>query len=188
MPAMPLPPPDCEREASHQRTITVRAYARSDGLWDIEGHLTDAWPHPVPCAGGTLPAGEAMHSMWLRLTVDRSATIVAALGATDAGPYGEACTSVAPDYSALAGVRVGRGYRDAIRKLFGRTAGCTHMNELAAVMGSAMLQAMWEDLTRNTTEKPFAIDGCRALQASSPQVKMFFPRWYVPRADDGPGG
>ena len=49
---MPLPPPDCTREAAHQRSITINAYARSDGLWDIEGHLTDAWTKPVPRAGG----------------------------------------------------------------------------------------------------------------------------------------
>ena len=52
---MPLPPPDCAREPSHQRSITISAYARSDGLWDIEGQLTDAWTQPVPCAGGMLP-------------------------------------------------------------------------------------------------------------------------------------
>jgi hypothetical protein len=179
---MPLPLPDCERTPSHQRSITIRAYARSDGLWDIEGHLSDAWPQPVPCAGRMLPAGAPMHSMWLRLTVDRSATIVAAQAATDAGPYGDACRSVAPDYSQLAGVRVGRGYRDAIRKLFGRTAGCTHMNELAGVMGSAVMQALWEVMTQDSTEKPYAIDGCRALVASGPQVAQFFPRWYRPEA------
>ena len=81
---MSLPPPDCARQASHQRSITVRAYARTDGLWDVEGQLIDAWPEPVPRADGMLAAGEPMHSMWLRLTVDRSATIVAVQAATAA--------------------------------------------------------------------------------------------------------
>ena len=127
-----------------------------------------------------MPAGQAMHSMWLRFTVDRTATIVSALAATDAGPYGAACGTVAPDYSQLAGVRVGRGYRDAIRKLFGRTAGCTHMNELAGVMGSAVMQALWEVMTQDSDERPYAIDGCHALKASGEQVKQFFPKWYRP--------
>jgi len=182
---MPLPPPDCPREASHQRSITITAYARKDGLWDIEGHLTDAWTQPVPRAGGLLPPGEPMHSMRLRLTVDASATIVAAQAATDAGPYDAACGAIAPDYGQLVGVRVARGYRDAIRRLFGRTAGCTHMNELAGVMGSAALQAMWEVLTQNPEEKPFSIDGCHALKSSGPQVAKFFPRWYRPAPDHG---
>jgi len=127
-----------------------------------------------------LPPGQPMHSMRLRLTLDHTATIVAAQAATDAGPYGEACGAIAPDYSQLVGVRVSRGYRDAIRRLFGRTAGCTHMNELAGVMGSAALQAMWEVMSQDPEEKPFSIDGCHALKASSPQVAQFFPRWYKP--------
>jgi hypothetical protein len=126
-----------------------------------------------------------MHSMWLRLTLDATATVVAAEAATDAGPYGAAvCGAVAPDYSQLVGVRVARGWRDAIRRLFGRTAGCTHMNELAGVMGSAALQAMWEDLTRDAQDKPFSIDGCHALKSSGPQVARFFPRWYRPESAD----
>lgn len=181
---MPLPAPDCAREASHQRSISIRAYARTDGLWDIEGQLTDAWSEPIPKAGGMLPAGEPMHAMWLRLTVDRTATIVAAQAVTDAGPYGNACGTIAPDYGQLVGLRVARGYRDAIRRLFGRTAGCTHINELAGVMGSAVLQALWHELTQDADEKPFSIDGCHALKSSGPQVAQFFPRWYRP----GPTG
>ena len=182
---MPLPAPDCAREASHQRSITIRAYARTDGLWDIEGHLTDAWSAPIPKADGVLPPGEPMHSMWLRMTVDKTATIVAVQAVTDAGPYGSACGEIAPDYQQLVGVRVARGYRDAIRRLFGRTAGCTHINELAGAMGSAALQAMWNDLTQNADEQPFSIDGCHALKSSGPQVAKFFPRWYRPARDGG---
>jgi hypothetical protein len=182
---MPLPPPDCERDASHQRSITVSAHARRDGLWDIEGHLSDAWPHPVPAAGAMLPAGQPMHSMWLRLTVDRSATIVAAQAVTDAGPYGAACAAITPDYGQLVGVRIARGYRDAIRRLFGRTAGCTHMSELAAVMGSAALQALWDTMVQDEQTQPFSIDGCHALKSSGPQVARFFPRWYRPAPDAG---
>jgi hypothetical protein len=177
---MPLPPPDCTRQASHQRSITVRAYARSDGLWDIEGQLTDAWPEPVPKAGGLLPAGEPMHCMWLRLTVDRTATIVAVQAVTDAGPYGDACGAITPDYGQLVGVQVARGYRDAIRRLFGRTAGCTHINELAGVMGSAALQALWHEFSADPEVRPFSIDGCHALKASGAQVAQYFPRWHRP--------
>ena len=177
---MPLPPPDCPRQASHQRSITVRSYARSDGLWDLEGHLTDVWPTPVTKAGGHLPGGEPMHEMWLRLTVDRSATIVAAQATTDAGPYDAVCGAITPDYAKLVGVQIARGYRDTLRRLFGRTKGCTHINELAGVMGSAALQAMWDDLPRDESVKPFSLDGCHALDSSGPQVLKYFPRWYQP--------
>lgn len=182
---MPLPAPPCERQASHRRSIAIQSYVRSDGLWDIEGQLTDVWPEPVTKAGGLLPGGEPMHSMWLRLTVDRSATIVAAMAVTDAGPYDAACATITPDYGQLVGVKVAGGYRDTIRRLFGRTAGCTHINELAGAMGSAALQALWTEMTLDAQTKPFSIDGCHALKSSGPQVAKFFPRWYRAEVDGG---
>ena len=180
---MPLPAPATARTASHQRTMTVRAYQRTDALWDIEGHLTDVWPQAVTKASGLLPGGEPMHAMWLRLTVDRTATIVAVQAVTDAGPYDSACAAITPDYSKLVGVQIARGYRDAIRRLLGRTAGCTHMNELAGAMGSAAMQALWSDmnnmndLSDEMATKPSSVDGCHALKSTGPQVAKFFPRW-----------
>jgi hypothetical protein len=70
-----------------------------------------------------------------------------------------------------------------MRRLFGRTAGCTHLNELATVMGSAVLQAMWDDLRGPEDQQPFSIDGCHALKSSGPQVATYFPRWYRPAPD-----
>lgn len=175
---MPLSPPRCARKASHVRALTVRSYRREDGLWDLEGHLTDIWPEPVPRAGGVLPGGEAMHEMWLRLTVDRNATIVAAEACTDAGPYGAACARITPDYAKLVGISIRRGYRDAIRRLLGRTAGCTHLNELAGAMGTAAVQAMWADLAVDPEAQPGHIDGCHALKSDGPQVATYFPKWY----------
>lgn len=180
---MPLSAPACARQASHRRSITIQSYARTDGLWDLEGQLTDVWPEPVRKAGGLLSADEPMHSMWLRLTIDRSATIVAAEAVTDAGPYDAACASITPDYGQLVGVRIARGYRDAIRRLFGRTAGCSHINELAGAMGAAAMQALWSEMTLDSETPPLSIDGCHALKASGPQVAKFFPRWY--RASQG---
>ncbi|MFM2066557.1 MAG: hypothetical protein RLZZ584_1466 [Pseudomonadota bacterium] len=177
---MPLPAPTCARAPSYQRTITVSTHVRADGLWDIDGHLVDVWPDEQRIATGPLPGGQPMHEMWLRLTVDRTATIVAAVASTDAGPYGTACASITPDYSRFVGVKIARGYRDAIRQRFGRTAGCTHINELASVMGSAALQALWHELTGDPDVQPFSIDGCHALRSSGPQVAEFFPRWYRP--------
>lgn len=180
---MTLPSPSCDRQPSHVRTITIQSYARTDGLWDLEGHLTDVWPQAVRKADTMLPGGQPMHSMWLRLTMDRNATIVAVQANTDAGPYDGVCGAIAPDYQQLVGVRVARGYRDAVRRLFGRTAGCTHMNELAGAMGSAAMQALWADMNPDPDAMPFSIDGCHALKSSGPQVARFFPRWHRPATE-----
>ena len=37
---MPLSPPEA-RERLHTRSIEINGYRRSDGLYDIEAHLTD---------------------------------------------------------------------------------------------------------------------------------------------------
>ena len=37
---MPLPPP-VERKHLHTRTFQFSGYRRGDGLWDIDGHMTD---------------------------------------------------------------------------------------------------------------------------------------------------
>lgn len=177
---MPLPPPASPRRASHTRTITIRSFRRDDGLWDLEGHLTDIWPEPVPRAGGVLAANLPMHEMWLRLTVNPAGVIVAAEACTDAGPYDGACSRINPAYQQLVGVAIARGYRDALKRLFGRTAGCTHLNELAAAMGTAAIQAMWEDMRPDPQAKPGHIDGCHALKSDGPQVEKYFPLWFRP--------
>ena len=37
MPLSPAPP----RQPVHDRRVRCQGYRRADGLWDIEGHLTD---------------------------------------------------------------------------------------------------------------------------------------------------
>jgi hypothetical protein len=49
-------------------------------------------------------------------------------------------------------------------------------------MSSAALQRMLEVMTQDPQEKPFSIGGCHALEASSPQVARFLPRWYKPES------
>lgn len=181
---MSLTTPNCARTLLHQRAITISSYVRDDGLLDVEGHLTDLSKSSFKKVdGSTHPAIEPIHSMWLRLTVDHSATIVAVQAVTDSAPYGSACGAITPDYDQLVGVRVVRGYRDTIRRLFGRTAGCTHLNELAGAMGTAVLHALGMVPARSTdrgndSAKPFGIDGCHALKSDGPQVAKFFPNWH----------
>ncbi|MHA1571230.1 MAG: DUF2889 domain-containing protein, partial [Alphaproteobacteria bacterium] len=67
---MPLSSP-AEREPIHKRTFACQGFHRADGLWDIEGHLTDTKTHEFSSPGrGIVRPGEPIHDMWLRLTVD----------------------------------------------------------------------------------------------------------------------
>jgi hypothetical protein len=55
----------------HTRSVEYRGYRRDDGLWDIEADLTDAktYTHATPDRG-ILHAGEPVHMMAIRVTVD----------------------------------------------------------------------------------------------------------------------
>ena len=55
--------------------MTYEGWQRDDGLFDIEGHLIDVKDHDVTLLSGVRPAGEAVHDMWVRVTIDRDYTI-----------------------------------------------------------------------------------------------------------------
>ena len=68
---MPLTTP-APRKLIHTRAIEVKGYEREDGLWDIEAELTDTktYAHNRRHGGRERAAGEPVHHMWLRLTID----------------------------------------------------------------------------------------------------------------------
>lgn len=144
----------------------------------MEGHLSDVRPEPFDFPGGQRAANEPMHSMWLRLTLDGVARIVAAVAVTEAAPY-EECGAVAPDYGALVGLTIGPGFRERVRGLFAKTRGCTHMNELLSAMATAAIQTLAdEEFQPDPNRKPFQIDGCHAWASDNERVARFYPRWY----------
>ena len=60
---MPLSPP-VEREPIHTRKVTCRGYLRQDGLWDVEGHMTDQKSYAYPNDyRGQIEAGEPVHAV-----------------------------------------------------------------------------------------------------------------------------
>lgn len=177
---MPLPHPQEDRQPIHTRTIAIQAYRRADGLYDVEGRLQDVRADDITLPRGPLPAGEPIHDMRLRLTVDAGATIVAVVASTDAAPYGRSCATITPKYEELVGLRVGPGFRSAVRRLLAGVNGCTHLTELLFTMGTGVIQALVGQAPPQEDVKPFSLDGCHALDTSGPVVAQFHPRWYRP--------
>lgn len=175
---MPLQPSAVEREATHTRTISIRGYRRADGLWDVEGHLTDMRAQDVSYPGGGRPAGQFIHSMWLRLTVDDTALIRAAVAVTDASPFAGVCGSITPAYDRLVGLRVGPGFRGSVQRLFAGVRGCTHLTELLSTMATGVIQTLAGDVKQPEGVRPFNLDGCHALATDGPTVASFYPRWF----------
>lgn len=195
---MSLPAATVPRTLKHTRSITVEAYARDDGLWDIEGHLVDTKTRDFPLAAGLRRAGEPVHDMWLRLTIDRGLNIIDAVACSDRVPYPGHCDTIGPAYRSMVGLNLGRGFKRALTERLGGVAGCTHITELATVLPTAAIQAFAGEVypTRDASQggagtaktKPFQLDRCHALRTDGPAVMRYYPEWYHPASEPEAAG
>lgn len=182
---MPLSSPISRRALKHTRAIQVEAFARDDGLWDIEAHITDIKTRDARLASGMRPAGAPMHDMWLRLTVDTALTVVAVEAVSDAVPYPGYCDTIGPEYKKLAGLNLLKGFRQGVKEKLSGIAGCTHITELATVLPTAAIQAFAgevfdvRDSDDGRDDKPFQLDRCHALRTDGPAVAEYYPRWVA---------
>ena len=180
---MALPTAAIERQLKHRRSIDVQIYARGNGLWEVDAHITDVRTRETPMATGLLPAGAPIHDMLLRLVVDERFNVVEAGAETAAMPYPGECNSYGDVYQRLVGLNLMRGFRQAVKERLGGIQGCTHITELTQVLPTAVVQAFAGEVldTRGDaadSEQPFQIDRCHALRADGLAVKTYYPRWY----------
>lgn len=184
---MPLPSPDTAREPLHTRSIRVSSFVREDGQWDLEAELIDVKAYDFPLRDGMSikHAGDPIHHMHLRVTIDDQFTITAAVADYDAAPYNENCSAIAPDYQHLVGMNLLRNFRQTVKDRYGRTAGCSHMTELAYVLPTVAIQTMANERRKEQLnpgprpKRPFQLEGCHALRLNGPVVQEFYPEWYV---------
>jgi hypothetical protein len=130
------------RKHVHTRTAEYRGYWREDGLWDIEAQLTDSktYPHARP-DGGVLEAGEPVHAMVIRLTVDDEMKIINVAVGMPATPFPE-CQHAKPPLERLIGCTLSRGWRKAIEEALGGLASCAHLRELLFNMATVGYQTI----------------------------------------------
>ena len=103
LPSMPLSAPASPRTRLHSRRVTYEGWQRDDGLFDIEGHLVDIKDHDTNLLSGVRPAGEPVHDMWVRVTIDTGFTVTAIEAQSDRVPYPGGCDQIGPDYRVLVG-------------------------------------------------------------------------------------
>src|SRR5207247_11184836 len=103
---MPLLPSTSRRALKHTRTIQIEAFTRDDGLWELDAHITDIKSSDIPLVRGNLPAGEPLHSLWLRLTLDREYKIVGVAAASEAVPYTGHCDTIDSAFDRLAALNL----------------------------------------------------------------------------------
>jgi hypothetical protein len=207
-PAMPLTPPQ-PREALHKRSIEINGYRRADGLYDLEAHLTDTKTFgQTNYDRGYIAAGEPVHDMWLRLTIDETMQIVGVDAVSDKTPY-MMCPSAAPNFSRLIGLRIKTGFLRDANLLVGGTMGCTHLRELLQQMATTAFQTInpakvrqemrdegadevpgSDKVDARITEKmggpPKILNTCLAYSDTGPVVKRRWPELY--KGPDAVGG
>jgi hypothetical protein len=184
---MPLSPQISRRALKHTRAIQIEAFARADGLWDIDAHISDIKTHDAKFASGIRPAGAPIHDLWLRLTIDAQLNVVDAEAVSDAVPYPGYCDTISPAYKKLIGLNLLKGFRHGVMERLSGIHGCTHLTELSQVLPTAAIQAFAGEIidTRDAasagqqSQKPFQLDRCHALQSDGAAVAQFYPRWAV---------
>ncbi len=192
-----MPFPDASpRKHVHTRAIDYRGYEREDGLWDIEAHMTDTKTYQFSNKWrGTVPVGEPMHEMLLRVTIDDSFVIQDIFAATEHSPF-EMCPAIAPNYKKLIGIKMGPGWRKAIRMKVGSTEGCTHLTELLFPMATVAMQTIWPIRSKRKQEsdteekqpqgkRPVVLDSCHAWASDSPVVRENAPKYFTGKPAQG---
>jgi hypothetical protein len=197
---MPLSPP-VGRQHLHTRRVVCQGFFRDDGLWDIEGRITDekSYEHANEWRG-TLKPGDFVHDMSIRLTVDHKFTIVDVEAVTDKSPY-RMCGDITPDFKKLIGLRIGGGFHRAVRERLGGVHGCTHIVELLGPVATTAFQTVSSgkarelnrahraksgevkpaaaDAAAKPRRKPYVIDTCHAWAADGAVVKRWAPDFYT---------
>lgn len=195
---MPLSPP-VGRQHLHTRRVTCQGFYREDGLWDIEGRITDekTYEHANEWRGPLKP-GDYVHDMSIRLTLDHRFTIVDVEAVTDSSPY-RMCGDITPNYRKLIGLRIGPGFTRAVKERLGGVHGCTHLVELLGPVATTAFQTAGSRKANELqaahrakiskppkardpdrpTRKPYMLDNCHTWASDSEVTKRWVPQYYT---------
>lgn len=184
---MPLSLPISRRVLRHSRAIQIDAFARDDGLWDLDARISDIKTRDTALASGMRPSGTPIHDMFLRVTIDIEFNILAVDAASDQVPYPGYCDTIAPAYGKLVGLNLVKGFRKALHANLGDILGCTHLSQLAVLLPTVAIQAFAGEVfdphedTKFASEqgKPFQLDRCHALRIDGAAVAKYYPSWAI---------
>ncbi|MBC5786347.1 DUF2889 domain-containing protein [Ramlibacter sp. USB13] len=186
-------PPAVPRRPIHTRKTTFEGFLREDGLWDIDCTLSDTKSVPIQMRErGLLPAGEPVHLLRVRLTVDDGFTIRAVETAAIHAPFDECQVPADAPMQKLVGLTMGPGWRKMIEGAIGGVGGCTHLRELVFNAATAAFQMIphyrateggRKDDTAATQggKPPFYMGQCMTWSFEGPVVQRLAPQFYRKR-------
>ena len=175
------------RKKLHHRRVECEGFLRADGLWDIEGHMVDTRTYDCTYdefhRDGLISAGEPVHDMLLRLTIDLDFKIHAVSAASEHTPFA-ICTRAAAEMQALVGLSIGSGWMKKVRQRIGSNKSCTHLIDLLGPLAATAYQTLHAALEERealqpTREKPPILDTCLALASDGDVVRNRWPEFFV---------
>lgn len=174
---MPLSEP-VARTPSHIRRVVYEGFVREDGLWDIEGELFDtkAVDMPGPRDVGYWRAGQPIHHMRLRVTVDQKLVVQAIEGVMETHPLG-GCPSTMGALQKMVGSCMAKGWRQDITTHLGKQAGCTHIRELLQNLATAAFQTLPVAFGTQPDVPPRHLGQCTGWDFNGPAIARFFPEF-----------
>lgn len=164
----------------------MRAFARDDGLFDVEARLVDRKPFSFLRASAPqpVPALEPLHDLTIRLTIDGD-YVVRAIEADSATTPWDLCKQAGATLSVLVGQKVARGWSAAVKERLRGAASCTHLMEMLIPMGTVALQGvrgLEPERVRGVGADgvPLKIDSCFAYGRQREVVRMLWPEHHRP--------
>lgn len=174
------------REELHHRRIDMRGFRRSDGLYEVEGRLTDRKPGEfmLARAGKVVPAGEPVHDMGVRLVYDEAMRVHAVETFTEASPYAM-CSEGGRTLQSLVGLRMTSGWSKEVRSRLEKSQTCTHLKELLVPLATTAYQTLSflnqvRPEKRDATGRPLKVDSCYAYGAGREVIMRLWPEYHRP--------
>ena len=172
------------RDLIHTRTIQCAGYKRKDGLWDIDGFMTDTKTYTFNSVDREhIASGEPIHHMVMRITVDDDMLLKNAEASTEFAPY-HICGNINDNFAKLKGLKIGPGWRRAVNQVMGGKHGCTHLRDL--LIGPLAVTAYQTIIPMRQPSKPkqhlafrpAIIGTCHAYAPDGQIVRRLWPEFY----------
>jgi Protein of unknown function (DUF2889) len=173
------------REALHTRVIDMTGYKRSDGLYEIEGHITDTKPVDFKAPNGPreVLANTPLHEMRITLVYDQNMVVQDVLCETLAAPYNP-CFEAPATLQVLKGLSIASGWAGEVRKRLGGGKSCSHLVHMLGSMAATAYQSLTVERSARPTVldadgKPLKIESCYAYGTDREVVMKMWPKYYT---------
>ncbi len=181
------------RQHIHTRRVTCCGFRREDGLWDIEGHLTDVKTYSFHTVHrGDIEPGDPVHEMRIRLTITDDFVVKGIEAVIEKSPF-HICGGIVGAFQQMIGLTIGAGWNRAIKERLAGIKGCTHLTELLGPIATTAFQTIYPVLVREraaaaeaksrkeptSTERPVLLDVCHVFDSSGTFVREHWPDHYT---------